>query len=366
MTRRKRGRRGVALLAAALALGCSEPEATAEPTIRPVRWAAVSYAGAGSSRSFTGTAETASALSLSFRSGGLVTARNVRVGQAVARGELLAQLDNVSARLNYEQAVASLNSAESQMNTARLALDRTETLFENGTAALSDYESARNSFLTAEASFQSAQRSVEIAEEQIRYGFIYAPESGVIARVDMELGENVAAGQVVAVLNAGNAMEISLGLPESVITRVREGMSVGVEISAIPGTPFTGRVTEVAPSADANTSTYPVRVVVENESDEIRSGMAARVIFEFGEEGVSSETLVVPASAVGQDGEGRFVFVVRGSPGEVGSVEKRHVAIGRMTREGFEILDGLSPGDKVATAGLQNLLDGQAVRLGAG
>jgi RND family efflux transporter MFP subunit len=142
-------------------------------------------------------------------------------------------------------------------------------------------------------------------------------------------------------------------------------MSVGVEISAIPGTNFTGRVTEVAPSADATTSTYPVRVVVENESDAIRSGMAARVVFELGDEGVSSDALVVPASAVGEDGDGRFVFVVEGSPGEVGSVEKRHISIGRMTREGFEVLEGLSVGERVATAGLQNLLDGQAVRLGA-
>jgi RND family efflux transporter MFP subunit len=161
-------------------------------------------------------------------------------------------------------------------------------------------------------------------------------------------------------------MEISLGLPESVITRVREGMAVGVEISAIPGLTFTGRVTEVAPSADANTSTYPVRVVVENESDAIRSGMAARVVFELGGEAVSSDALVVPASAVGEDGDGRFVFLVRGSPGEVGTVEKRRISIGRMTGEGFEVLQGLTAEDKVATAGLQNLLDGQAVRLGAG
>ena len=49
----------------------------------------------------------------------------------------------------------------------------------------------------------------------------------------------------------------------------------------------------------------------------------------------------------------------------MGSVEKRHITIGRMTTDGFEVLDGLSLGENVATAGLQNLLDGQAVRLGA-
>ena len=348
---------------ALFAWACGDPATEEVRALRPLRHQVVGYLGGGTTRTFSGTAETGSVVNLSFRSGGVITELNMRVGQAVAQGQLLGRLDNVAARLAYEQAVSSQNSAASQMNTARLTLDRVRALYENGTAALSEYENARNSFRTAEASFQSAERSVEIQEEQMRYGFIYAPEAGIIATVLVELNENVSAGQGVGSLNAGSDMRIGLGLPESVITRVEEGMEVDLTFTAIPDAHFTGRVVEVSPSADANTSTYPVRVAILSPSDQIRPGMAANVTFQLGDPDRQQSVVVVPANAVGEDGDGRFVFLVEGGGSRVASVRKQHVTIGRLTAEGFEILEGLAAGQTIATAGLQTLLDGQEVRL---
>ncbi len=346
-----------------LASACGEPATQDVRALRPLRHQVVGYLGGGTTRTFSGTAETGSVVNLSFRSGGVITELNMRVGQTVSLGQLLGRLDNVAARLAYEQAVASQNSAASQMTTARLALDRVRSLYENGTAALAEYENARNSFRTAEASFQSAERSVEIQEEQMRYGFIYAPEAGIIATVLVELNENVSAGQGVGSLNAGSDMRIAIGLPESVITRVREGMDVDLTFTAIPDAHFTGRVVEVSPSADANTSTYPVRVAIVSPSDQIRPGMAANVTFELGDPDIEGSVVVVPANAVGEDGDGRFVFLVDGGENMVATVRKQHVTVGRLTAEGFEILEGLTVGQTIATAGLQTLLDGQEVRL---
>ena len=67
--------------------------------------------------------------------------------------------------------------------------------------------------------------------------------------------------------------------------------------------------------------------------------------------------------AVGEDDQGRFVFVVEPTGDDVAEVRKQPVTIGRLTAEGFEILEGLTAGQRVATAGLQTLLDGQRVRL---
>ncbi len=342
---------------------CGEPATQDVRALRPLRHQVVGYLGGGTTRTFSGTAETGSVVNLSFRSGGVITELNMRVGQTVSRGQLLSRLDNVASRLSYEQSVSSQNSAASQMNTARLSLDRIRVLYENGTAALSEYENARNSFRTAEASFQSAERSVEIQEEQVRYGFIYAPEAGIIATVLVELNENVGAGQGVGSLNAGSDMRIAIGLPESVITRVQEGMDVDLTFTAIPAAQFTGRVVEVSPSADANTSTYPVRVAVLEPSGQIRPGMAANVTFELEDSNLPQTVVVVPANAVGEDGDGRFVFLVEGGESTVASVRKQHITIGRLTAEGFEILEGLEVGQTIATAGLQTLLDGQEVRL---
>ncbi|MGI9549798.1 MAG: efflux RND transporter periplasmic adaptor subunit, partial [Aurantibacter sp.] len=100
--------------------------------------------------------------------------------------------------------------------------------------------------------------------------------------------------------------------------------------------------------------------------EEIKSGMAANVTFDFGNHETGVKELVVPAHAVGEDSEGRFVFLVENDNGDGagnGVVKKQRITIGSLTSEGFEITSGLSAGQKIATAGLQTLLDGQEVRL---
>lgn len=90
--------------------------------------------------------------------------------------------------------------------------------------------------------------------------------------------------------------------------------------------------------------------------------MAANVTFDFSNHETNSTILVVPTHAVGEDSNGRFVFLVEGD-GNNATVKKQQVSIGNLTSEGFEVTSGLSSGQKIAVAGLQTLLDGQAVRL---
>ncbi|WP_438963897.1 efflux RND transporter periplasmic adaptor subunit [Winogradskyella sp.] len=343
-------------------LSCGENEVKEEVVLRPVRYSEVGYVGGDKSRSFSGTAKTEKIINLSFRSSGIVTKLDMKLGQKVRKNDLLGTLDNVSARLNYESAIESKNSSESQMNTAKLALNRVRTLYEKGSSSLSDYEDAKNSYRTAVASFESSKRSVAIQQDQIRFGYLYAPEDGVIASVSAEVDENVSPGQTIGVLNAGSAIEISLGLPESVINAVKKDMKVRVSFTAIPEENFNAVVTEVAPAVDQNTSTYPVTVMVTDRDDRIKSGMAASVNFEFVSESLDKKTMVVPANAVGEDGNGRFVFIIEESD-EMTTVNKQPITIGNLTPEGFEVVSGLRIGQKIATAGLQTLLDGQEVKL---
>jgi len=343
-------------------LSCGENEVKEEVVLRPVRYSEVGYVGGDKSRSFSGTAKTEKIINLSFRSSGIVTKLDMKLGQKVRKNDLLGTLDNVSARLNYESAIESKNSSESQMNTAKLALNRVRTLYEKGSSSLSDYEDAKNSYRTAVASFESSKRSVAIQQDQIRFGYLYAPEDGVIASVSAEVDENVSPGQTIGVLNAGSAIEISLGLPESVINAVKKDMKVRVSFTAIPEENFNAVVTEVAPAVDQNTSIYPVTVMVTDRDDRIKSGMAASVNFEFVSESLDKKTMVVPANAVGEDGNGRFVFIIEESD-EMTTVNKHPITIGNLTPEGFEVVSGLRIGQKIATAGLQTLLDGQEVKL---
>ncbi|MGH1383450.1 efflux RND transporter periplasmic adaptor subunit [Kordia sp.] len=341
---------------------CGEEEKKKEISKRPVKYQEIGYLGGEKIRTFSGTAQTDKIIKMSFRNSGIITELNLKLGQKVKKGQLLGKLDNVSARLSYEQSLTQVNSAESQVNTAKLSLDRVRALYEKGSTSLSDYEAAKNSYKTAMESYKSSKRGLAIQQEQIRYGYLYAPENGTIATVDVEIDENVTTGQLIATLNSGKEMEITLGIPESVINGVKSGMDVSVDFSSVSNEKFKATVTEVSPGVDANTATYPVRVTLNDPSDKIKSGMTANVTFDFGDQKVNNKTLVVPANAVGEDNNGRFVFLIDGE-GENAKVKKQKITIGTLTPEGFEVKSGLTVGQKIATAGLQTLLNGQEVKL---
>lgn len=345
-----------------LAISCAEKQVNDEIILRPVKYEKVAYIGGEKTRQFSGTAKTEKIVNLSFRSSGIITKLDMTLGQKVKKGQLLGALDNVSARLSYESSIESKNSSESQMNTAKLNLNRIRTLYEKGSSSLSDYESAKNSYRTALASFESAKRSVAIQQDQIQFGYLYALEDGVIASVSAEVDENVSPGHVVGVLNAGATIEIGLGIPESIINEIKRDMKVKVKFTAISNQIFNAVVTEVAPAIDLSTSTYPVTVMILDTDQRIKSGMAATVIFEFIDQAFANNILMVPFVAVGEDSNGRFVFVLEEKEGKL-YVNRKSITTGDLYPEGFEVISGLEVGQKIATAGLQTLLNGQEVKL---
>ena len=351
-----------ALTALLLLASCGGGGQAPAPPLRPVKYTTADYRQGSDVRTFSGTARTEKIINLSFRSGGILTELNIKLGQRVKKGEMLARLDNVTARLNYESALASQSSAESQMNTAKLALDRIRVLYAKGSASLTDFESAKNSYKTAEQGFESAKRSVAIQQEQIRFGYLYAPEDGVVTSISAEVDETISAGQPIAVMNAGTEMQIALGFPESIINEIAPGMPVTVRLPAQAEREFKGKITELSPAVDNNTATYPARIQVEDPESLIKSGMAANVTLSMGSDPQSEMVLTVPPEAVGEDSQGRFVFVIDETP-ETPVVRRTPVEVGALDSRGFAVLSGLERGQKVATAGLQTLLDGQEVSL---
>ncbi len=343
---------------------CKEKVEEKEVVLKPVKYQVVGTSDGQQVRTFSGTVKASDEIELSFRANGIITELNIKVGQQVKKGDVLARLDNVQANLAYEQAKSSVNAAQSAMNTAKSNLDRVKSLFEKGSNSLSDYEKAKNSYQSALDQFESAKRNRSIQSSEISYGIIRAPKNGIIASKNVDLNENTSAGNTIAVLNAGKGINIVVGLPENVINKVKVGMETDLNFSAIKDKNLKGRVIEVSPVVDANTSVYPVKTEIIDATDAIKPGMTASVTFNFGEENtIKDNTLVVPVKSVGEDGNGNYVFLIESTDGKVGTVKKHPIKIGELTASGFKIESGLSAGDKIATAGLQSLLDGQKVKL---
>lgn len=344
---------------------CKEKEKVKKEILRPVRFEVVGTAGDLKTRTFSGIAKASDEIELSFRSSGIISVLNIKLGQKVKKGDLLAKLDNVQAELAYEQSVSALNSARSSMNTSKSNLDRIKTLYAKGSNSLSDYEAAKNTYQSSLDQFESATKNRDIQRSQINYGYIYAAKDGTIASKNADLNENASAGQLIGVLNAGDKTNIMIGLPENVINKVRLGMEPKLNFSSIQGKTYTGKVIEISPIAEVNSASYPVKIDITDTDEAVKPGMSADVTFEFRNQknDIADDTLLIPVKSVGENGDGNFVFLIESEDGVTGIAKRQPIVLGELTVDGFKVISGLAQGQRIATAGLQTLLDGQKVRL---
>lgn len=341
--------------------GCGGEEEAAAPVIRPVRYEQVFLTGGERSRAFAGTARAGAETALSFKVTGTVQQVDVAVGDRVAVGRTIATLDASDFQIRAEQAQASLAQAQAQERNAAATYERVQGLYENNTASRSDLDAARAGFESAQASVRAAESQLELARQQVRYTRLTAPTAGAVAQVNVEVNENVGAGRPVVVITSGDRPEVEVAVPEMFIARMRTGAPVTVTFDALPGRRFNATVSEVGVTSTRAT-TFPVSVRLADRDEAVRPGMAAEVVFQLESAG-RRERILVPAVAVGEDREGRFAFVVEPGEEEVGVARRRAVEVGDLTEEGLEIMEGLSDGEIVVTAGISRITDGQPVRL---
>jgi hypothetical protein len=109
-------------------------------------------------------------------------------------------------------------------------------------------------------------------------------------------------------------------------------------------------------------TTYPVTVLLDHEDEDCRPGMAAEVSLRFGDAS-GRERIHVPTVAVGEDRQGRFVWIVDPAEDGFGTVRRQSVTVGELSAEGLQVLAGLEEGALVVTAGVSRIVDGQRVRL---
>lgn len=353
---------GIAVCMLTVVISCQKKEEVKE-VVRPVRFQQVFATGGSRVRTFSGTAQSGQESKLSFKVAGTVRRIAVQVGDNVRAGKLIAELDPKDYELQVQEAEASLAQAQAQERNAKSNYDRVRALYENNNASPNDLDAARSGAESAKAQVSSIEKRLELAELQLTYTKLTAQMNGAIADVPVEVNENVGVGQTVAVLTSGTNLEVSVGIPEILISQIKEGIKVTVAFDAITGSKIPGTVTEVGVATLGNASTYPVTVKLDEQSSDIRSGMAAEVAFMFETDDNSRERIMVPPVSVGEDREGRFAYVVNPTDDGFGITERRAVTVGDLTEDGLEIIDGLQDGELLVTAGVNRIEDGLRVRL---
>ena len=341
---------------------CGGEAAREEPIVRPVRWVEVFAGGGARIRRFSGAARAAVETPLSFRVPGTLQRLPVAVGDRVQAGQLIAELDPEDYRLQRQDAEAALRRAEAEGRNAEAQYQRVRGLYENNNAALTELGAARTAAESATQQVRSARNRLELAQRQLGYARLRAPQAGAIASVNAELNQNVRAGQPIVLLTSGSDLEVRVAVPEVLIGDIREGGTVEVAFDALPGETFPGTITEVGVAATEAGTTFPVTVRLVGAHESVRSGMAAEVAFRF-ETPAGRDVIVVPPVAVGEDQDGRFVFIVEPAEPGYGIARRRAVRVGELTTDGLEVLEGIADGDRVVTAGVSRITDGLRVRI---
>lgn len=345
-------------LASALA-ACGGGDAPAVP-VRPVL---VVHPGGGAEAAalaFAGEVRAREESTLSFRVAGNLVKRFVDVGDAVRRGDLLAELDPGDLRLQAQAAQAQLAAAEAELARAGADRARFARLAQQQLVSRSALDAQNAAYAAAAGQAKAARANLDVARNQAGYSQLRAPRDGVIAARQAEAGQVVAAGQAVFSLAGDAGREIAIALPESVIRGFRVGQPVLVELWNAPATRLPGTIREIAPAADPQTRTYAARVALAGAAaDAVELGQSARVYARAGDDDAAQSALTLPLAAI-QRGAGGATAVWVVDPASH-ALHSTPVRLGAFAEDSVPVLGGIDASDWIVAAGGHLLREGEVV-----
>jgi RND family efflux transporter MFP subunit len=403
------------MLAALMPAGCRKAASESE-AIRPVRAIKVGDLKAMQGREFPGRAKAKDEVDLSFRVSGPLISLPVDVGTKVKKGDVIAAIDsrdfqaaldsaqgNLSvARANLlamergarpeeiEQLKAAVAEAEATYQQALADHKRNEKMLPERVIAQEEFDislarrdrtaaqvkkvkedlniglkGARPEDLEAKRSeIKALEAAVENAKNQLDYAVLKAPFDGNVAVRYVDNFQTVQAKQPVVRLLDVSKIEVTIQVPESLISLVPLVKKAVCRFDAFLGREFPGRVTKIGSEASQTTRTYPVTVQIDQASDsQVLPGMAAVVRGLPDADGkAGGEDLVVPPGAVFGDDAGQQTYAWVVDEGSQ-KVTRRAVKTGKLTPVGIAVMEGLKPGEWVVTAGVHCLRENQQVTI---
>ena len=295
---------------------------------------------------------------LSFRVGGKITERLVRLGDTVTPGQAVAKLDPADATKNAAAAKAQLSAAQHQLDYARQQLDRDRAQARENLIAANQLEQTRNAYASALAQRDQAAQEAALSADQLKYTTLHADHAGLITAEQADTGQNVAAGTPVYQLAWSGDIDAICDVPESVLVGLSVGQRASVTLGPLPGKTFTAVLREIAPAADPQSRTYRVKLTLESPSPDVRLGMTANISFD-NRSAADVQTYTLPATALFHDAKDPAVWVVKP---EANTLELRRVQILRYDARTVTLSGGVKAGERVVWQGVHTVSAGEKVR----
>ncbi|SAI66188.1 HlyD family secretion protein [Bordetella ansorpii] len=349
--------RAAALLLCLAALGgCGKSEAP-PPAPRPVVAMPAQPDAQAPRVTLPGQIEARYSTQLSFRVGGKIIERKVRLGDAVKAGQAVARLDPADAAKNAAAAQAQASAARHQLEFARQQLNRDRAQAREQLIAASQLEQTQNAYASALAQRDSAAQQAALAKDQLGYTTLVADHAGVITAERADTGQNVAAGDPVYSLAWAGDVDVTADVPENILAGLRIGQRATVTLPAAPGRTLQATLRELSPAADARTRTFRARFTLHDAGAEARLGMTANIALDQARDGTATYTL--PSTALFHDGPEPAVWVVKAGEDVL---ELRRVTVQRFNERTVTISAGIDKDERIVWQGVHTVSAGEKVR----
>ncbi len=259
----------------------------------------------------------------------------VEVGDRVNKGQKLVQMD-----------AANLKQLKLQLENKKTEFNRTDELYKVGGASKSEWDAQKMALDVQQTAYNNLLENTSLT----------SPINGVVTARNYDNGDMYSGGNPVLVVEQMSPVKLIINVSEGYFTKVKKGAPVNVKLDVYGDEIFTGKVSLVYPTIDANTRTFPVEIKIDNKDLRIRPGMFARATLNFGVE----DNVVVPDLAIiKQAGSGdRYVYVY-----DNGTVSYNKVELGRRMGTEYELKSGVPNNSQVVVAGQSKLINGAQVEV---
>lgn len=307
----------------------------------PVNVMTVSEKEGGVYDIYVGRVEASKSVIVSPRYGGQLETLEVRQGSHVAEGQLLARIDSRAVKSSQEMAQATLHQAED-------GYERLGKVYERGGVA-------QVKMVEMETQLAKARASAAAADSALEECFIKAPFAGTVAELYVEQGTDVSVAEPLLRIVDASSLEVHIPVPESEIGHMHIGQEAFMQVPALGLDDIPIKVKTKGIVASSVSHTYDCILVPLSPVAGLLPGMVCRVSVRRS----GAPAVVIPASVVLTDMEGRYVWTVD----EDDIVQKTRVVVDGFSGDGVVVSCGMEEGDRLITHGVSKVSSGMKVRV---
>ena len=350
----------------------AQPGAAAEPSATPVSVATVVQSDVAAWDEFSGRLEAVERVDIRSRVAGTIQAVHFREGALVKKGDLLLTIDPAPYAAEVERADAQVAAAQARVTQAKGEQERSQRLWSEQAISKREFDERTNGKGEADANLRAAQAALQTAQLSLGYTQVRAPVSGRVGKLEVTVGNLIAAGPgapVLTTLVSVSPIYASFDADEQVVAKALKDVqgsgagSSGRNLERIPvqmgtaastDTPFEGRLQLVDNQVDAKSGTVRARAVFDNKDGQLMPGQFARIRMGQATKGTA---LLINERAVGTDQNKKFVLVV----GADNKAVYREVTLGASINGLRVVKGGLVANERIVVNGLQRIRPGALV-----